>query len=122
MYRSSGFVKPEQRYAEALGLRLHAGRVFNSADVQAGVRPMIVNEQFVREYLHNGPAVGRRFAELVPSADEHVATEIIGVIGNVLKDGKDQQPQPEVYFVHGSPGRRVVRWLNVVVRTKRQPD
>ena len=32
-----------------------------------------------------------------------MTAEIVGVVGNVLKDGNDRQPQPELYFVHGSP-------------------
>ena len=29
-----------------------------------------------------------------------VTTEIVGVVGNVLKDGLDRAPRPEIYLAH----------------------
>ncbi len=43
------------------------------------------------------------------------------VYGNVLKDGNDREPQPEIYFVHGSPTRRIQGGVNIVVRTTGEP-
>jgi putative ABC transport system permease protein len=106
-------------YAEALGLRLREGRVFTEADTLPGPRTMLVNEEFVRQYLA-GPAVGRRFGELYPE-DKNTTTEIVGVVGNVLKDGNDRKPQPEIYFVHGSPGRPIEVAVNILVRTTGDP-
>jgi len=39
----------------------------------------------------------------------------------VLKDGNDREPQPEIYFVHGSPTRRIVSAVNFIVRTSDDP-
>ncbi len=47
--------------------------------------------------------------------------EIVGVVGNVLKDGNDRQPQPELYFVHGSHGQRISGEVNLVIRTRGNP-
>jgi putative ABC transport system permease protein len=80
---------------------------------------MLVNDEFVRQYL-GGSAVGRQFSALFPD-DKNTATEIIGVVGNVLKDGNDRAPQPEIYFVHGSPTRRIQFFVNIVVRTTGEP-
>jgi predicted permease len=107
-------------YAEALGLRLRAGRVFQAADVAAGIRAMIVNDEFVRRYLSSEPVVGRRFARLYASEPD-VVTEIVGVVGNMLKDGNDREPQPEIYFVEGSPTRRITGAVNLVVRAAGDP-
>ncbi|MGE5245680.1 MAG: ADOP family duplicated permease [Betaproteobacteria bacterium] len=111
-------------YAEALGLRLRAGRFFTDADANAGVRRMLVNEAFARQYLAGGPVVGRRFGDLYN--DEHgTTTEIVGVVGNVLKDGNDQKPEPEVYFADGASlggsSRRIQGYINVVVRSTGNP-
>lgn len=106
-------------YAEAIGLRLKAGRFFTPDDQRPGVRAMIVNEEFVRRYLR-GPVVGRRF-ERVYSGDGVVPTEIIGIVGNVLKDGHDREPEPEVYFVHGGPTRALSGYFSVAVRTAGDP-
>ena len=124
-------------YAEALRLRLKEGRFFSEQDAAlvrlkadlrdagtpgrpatAGIRFMIVNEEFVRQYLTAGPVAGRRFSDL---AEKGTTTEIVGVVGNVLKDGNDRQPQPEIYFIPGTPTRRIVGWVNFVVRTTGDP-
>jgi putative ABC transport system permease protein len=108
-------------YAEALGLRLRQGRFFVDADVRAGTLPTIVNEEFVRQHLAASQVTGLRIPGLV-GQDPRVTAEIIGVIGNVLKDGNDRQPQPELYFVHGSHGQRIDGQVNFVVRTAGSPS
>ena len=46
-----------------------------------------------------------------------MTAEIIGVVGDVLKDGNDRQPQPALYFVHGSTATHQRR-VNLVIRTR----
>lgn len=106
-------------YAEALGLRLREGRLFSNADTLPGTRKMLVNEEFVRQYLA-GPAVGRQFGDMFPD-DKGTRTEIIGVVGDVLKDGHDRDHQPEIYFAHGSPTRRIDFDAKILVRTAGDP-
>jgi putative ABC transport system permease protein len=78
-----------------------------------------VNESFARAYLHDGkPIVGRTFRGLV--SDASVTTEIVGVLGDVLKDGLDTKPQAEIYLPHGRAGS-IRREINVVVRTVQDP-
>jgi predicted permease len=106
-------------YAEALSLRLVEGRFLARGDVGAGIRPLVVNEEFVRSYLSDGrPVVGRRF-EGVLGADERPA-EIVGVVANVLKDGLDAAPQNEIYALPqvgaGPPAE-----LDLLVRTAGDP-
>ena len=107
-------------YAEALGLRLRDGRLFTDRDVAPGTRKMIVNDDFVRRYLSAGRAVDRLLPPMYVN-DKDVVTEIIGVVGAVLKDGNDREPQPEIYFVHGSPTRRISGAVNFVLRTSDDP-
>jgi predicted permease len=108
-------------YAEALGLRLRAGRFFTSADARAGTLATIVNEEFVRQHMSAGQATGLMIPNLV-GQDPRVIAEIVGVVGNVLKDGNDRQPQPELYFVHGSHGQRIDGLVNFVMRAEGRPD
>ena len=107
-------------YAEALGLRLHEGRFFVDADARAGTLATIVNQEFVRQHLAARQVVGLRIPNLV-GQDQGVTAEIVGVVGNVLKDGNDRQPQPELYFVHGSHGQRIDSQVNLVIRTTGNP-
>jgi putative ABC transport system permease protein len=104
-------------YAEALGLRLHEGRFFNDRDVGAATQPMLVNREFVNQYLRRGSVVGRRFEGLF---EEHAFVEIVGVVGNVLKDGLNARVQPEIYLL---PGKRMSldTEFAVVVRTSGDP-
>jgi predicted permease len=105
-------------YAESLGLRLRAGRLFNSSDDQRGRYPVIVNEEFVHRYLSGSNPVGRTFVGGPYGPDR---AEIVGVVGNVLKDGADKRIVPELYTVV----RRDIPLayeLAVVVRTVGDPS
>jgi ABC-type antimicrobial peptide transport system permease subunit len=48
--------------------------------------------------------------------EDAVETEVIGVVGDVLKDGNDAIRQPEMYFVHGSRTHRIHGFPTFVVR------
>jgi putative ABC transport system permease protein len=105
-------------YAEALSLVVREGRLFDARDATAGVRPLIVNEEFARLHLHDGrPAVGRRFAA---SSANDTQVEIVGVVGNVLKDGLDAKPRAEMYNVPREPFG-FPSSLNIVIRTSGDP-
>ncbi|HET7218289.1 MAG TPA: FtsX-like permease family protein, partial [Vicinamibacterales bacterium] len=107
-------------YAEALGLRVKQGRLIQPSDEAASVQAMLVNEAFVRAYVNDGkPIVGRRYEGLLH--DGRGVTEIVGVLGNVLKDGLDAQAQPEIYLAVGRD-HRITREMNVVIRTVADPS
>jgi putative ABC transport system permease protein len=106
-------------YAEALGLRVKEGRSFQPSDAAAPVQAMLVNESFARTYMNDGkPVIGRRYRGLV-SADT-VTTEIVGVLGDVLKDGLDTTAQSEIYLPHGK-NTAIRREVNVVLRARQDP-
>jgi putative ABC transport system permease protein len=107
-------------YAEAIGLRLRAGRFFDVTDAHAGRLVTIVNEEFVRRHLDVPHVTGLVIPHLA-GQEQNVSAEIVGVVGNVLKDGNDRLPQPELYFVHGSHGQRISGRVNLVIRTPGRP-
>lgn len=111
-------------YAEALGLRLRAGRFFTEADARAGTRSLIVNESFARQYLSDGPVVGRALGDMY-LAERGAHTEIVGVVDNVLKDAQDGSPEPEIFVPNNWPARtpryRIVQFINLAVRTNGNP-
>lgn len=107
-------------YAEAMRLRLKAGRFFSDRDMTSGVRSTVVSQEFVRQFLGAGPAVGVRLGPLY--GGEYAAeTEITGVVGDVLKDGHDADRQPEMYFGHGSRTHLITGLPTVVVRGPADP-
>jgi predicted lysophospholipase L1 biosynthesis ABC-type transport system permease subunit len=101
-------------------LRLREGRFFNERDTTTGLRAAIVNEEFVRQFLAGPRAVGVRLGPLYRGEDA-AETEIIGVVGDVLKDGNDATRQPEMYFVHGSRTHRITGFPTFVVRGSASP-
>jgi putative ABC transport system permease protein len=106
-------------YAEALGLRLREGRLFRPQDGKSGPEAMIVNESFARTYFNDGrPVVGRRHKGMLGSDDTII--EVVGVVADVLKDGLDQEPQPEIYLAL-SGQFRIRRVVNLIVRTAGDP-
>jgi putative ABC transport system permease protein len=107
-------------YAETLGLRLKEGRFFSEADAHAGPRPVLVNQEFVRRFVAGERVVGLRLGRLYEGR-AGAETEIIGSVGNVLKDGNDMEPQPEIYFVQGSSAQQIDGFVNFVVRYSGDP-
>ena len=75
----------------------------------------IVNEEFVRQFLAGPRAVGVRLGRQY-EGDSGPETEIVGVVGDVLKDGNDTARQPELYFVHGPRSHRITSFPTFVVR------
>lgn len=109
-------------YAEALGLRLREGRLFDEADTTRGIGSYLVNETFVRMYLTDGrPTVGRQWTNF---GREDGTAEIVGVVADVLSDGPASQAQSEIYRVVTSAApmnERARTNLNFVVRTTGDP-
>lgn len=104
-------------YAEALRLRLVSGRLFNEADLAARTQSLLVNEAFVRTFLTDVQPLGFVVDSILA---RDVRAEIVGVVGNVLKEGLDTKPEPEVYIV---PAHRYAlrTGIYIVVRTSADP-
>jgi putative ABC transport system permease protein len=77
------------RYFETLGIPLQAGRAFTAHDDAASQQVAIVNQEFVRKYLHGKPALGVhiRVHAMDPAGPRFVEREIVGVAGQVKVDG-----------------------------------
>jgi putative ABC transport system permease protein len=91
-------------YAEALGLRLQAGRFPRDDDATTPTINMIVNESFARTFLADGRGVvGRRFTGIFPNLLKRTdaVAEIVGLVADMLPDALDAQPQPQIYLPVG---------------------
>jgi hypothetical protein len=78
-------------YVEALKLHVKEGRTITPADERSPIQAMLVNDAFARAYITDGrPIAGRHIKGLLRTAD--MTTEIVGVVGDVLKDGLDAKP------------------------------
>jgi len=84
-------------YFQALGIPLRAGRDFTERDESAtSVKPVVVNEAFVKRYLPGQNAIGRRF---MPGSSNHPVfnLEIVGVAADHRSEPRDTV-KPTFYF------------------------
>jgi predicted permease len=79
-------------YFHALGIPLHAGRDFEPSDTRQAEPVVIVNEEFVRRWIEDGRAVGRRVRE-----PGNAWRRIVGVVGDVRNQGPARPVGPELY-------------------------
>jgi predicted permease len=113
-------------YHEAVGNPLVAGRAITWTDVHETARVLMVTESFARRVWGDpARAVGRRISTGYGPGDWR---EIIGVVGDVLDDGVDQDPVDIVYWpmvLRGfwselrGEGLWVARRMTYVVRSPR---
>jgi len=109
-------------YAEALGMRLKEGRWFREEDMSSAVRPMLVNEAFVKAYLTDGrPVTGRTFpGAFARWLGEHTAVTIVGVVDDVLPADLNERPQPQIFVAQGgsaTTGSANIGHVTIVMRT-----
>ena len=109
------------RYFETLGIALRSGRVFDQQDTAAGPQVAIVNDEFVRQYLHGRPAVGAhlRVQAMDPGGPKPIEREIVGVIEQVKVEGLgERQNDVEIYVpIMQNPWY----WASLAVRTGGDP-
>jgi predicted permease len=105
-------------YQDALGLRLRQGRLFVDSDMSSGTRAWVVNEEFARLYLPPQP-LGYRFEQRTDTGPR--AIEIVGIVANVLKEGNDRKPQPDLYIVARDQAQFGSRF-ELVIRTAGSPS
>ena len=102
-------------YAESLKLRLEQGRLLSHSDVGRPIMAMIVNEEFVRSYLNDGqPVIGRIFTGILGPKSR---VEVVGVIGNVLKNGLTDDPRSEIYVALGTMAATTGSEINLAYPT-----
>ena len=108
-------------YVSAMGLRLLAGRLFDTGDTRDKPQVTIVNESLARLYfrgLANADIVGKRVAFGRPQDNSPWVT-IVGVVADEKQDGLDRPAEPTEY---SSIGQRLQNPLTFVVRTTIDPD
>jgi putative ABC transport system permease protein len=92
--RTANYTAATPDYFRVLGVPLVAGRAFDDRDAAAAPRVCVVSSAFARRYFPGEDPLGRR---LVFGFKEPVAREIVGVVGDVKRDGLALPSQPEMY-------------------------
>ncbi len=87
-------VDPE--FFSTYGMPILQGRAFTARDEADAPRVAIVSQAFVREYLDNKPALGRRFGSGRPqNAGDY---EIVGVVRDARGIRLNEEPRPSAFF------------------------
>ncbi len=98
-------------YFRTMNIALLRGRVFTDQDTADSPQAMVVSSAFVKRYFPNEEPIGRR---IIFDGKDEKPREIVGVVGDIRRNGLDVDVQPEMYvsFVQ-NPERR----LNLIIRT-----
>ena len=79
-----------------MSVPLRRGRFFTKFDKPGSAQVVVINETMARRYFGNENPLGKK---LVVMYDPPESREIVGVIADVLHNGLDSAPRPEM-FVH----------------------
>jgi putative ABC transport system permease protein len=103
-------------YFSALKIPLVEGRYFNDeADSATMPKHVIVNQAFVKAYLHGEDPIGKRFKFPAPTQPYR---EIVGVVGNIPGAQLDSKDQPALFCPFDQDANS---YANYVVRTAADP-
>jgi predicted permease len=100
-------------FFDALGTPLLRGRLFSAADGPGATRAVIINEAMASRVWPGRDPVGRRFA-IGPGGPDASLFTVIGVVGNMRRQGIETEPIPQVFeSIAQNPSRLAI----LVVRT-----
>jgi len=99
-------------YFRTMNIPLMQGRVFSDQDSANSPQVMVVSNAFVKRYFPDEDPIGRR---IIFDGKDEKPREIVGVVGDVRRNGLDVDVEPEMYVSHiQNPERR----LNLIIRTE----
>jgi predicted permease len=117
-------------YHRAMGIRLLAGRTFNSFDLESSSAaagheispielPVVINRAMAEELWPDAEPLGQLVRPY--SAVESYRARVVGVVENVMQWGAERPPLPEMYFPHTSEVWGP-QWVHLVVRAEGDPQ
>ena len=105
-------------YFQTLGIPLIAGRLFDARDTATAPHVAIINQTLARRMWPDGTSpVGKTIKQGWPQLPTPYM-EIVGVVGDVKRDGPDGEQAPEVFMPQA---QKTGRGLTFVVRTEQAP-
>jgi putative ABC transport system permease protein len=86
-------------YFDTIGLRLLKGRGFTDRDVASAPPVCVVNEEFVKRFLHNRGALDAvvKVPPMAPGMVEGIPRQIVGVVAQVSLSAGEKEKTPEIY-------------------------
>jgi putative ABC transport system permease protein len=92
MYNMAKYRPASAGYFEAIGIPVLRGRSFTPADTADSPWVTVINESMAREYWGEQDPIGRRL-----QFGAETWRTVIGVVGDVLHEGLDEETKPEMY-------------------------
>jgi putative ABC transport system permease protein len=103
-------------YFRVMGVALLQGRFFTSFDAESAPRVCLISSTFARRFFPDESPIGRR---LVFGFREGISRQIVGVVGDVKRDGIAVISRPEMYV----PFFQDPWWASyLAVRTSGDPE
>ncbi len=98
----------DAKYFGAMRTPLVQGRGFTAADRLGAPNVVLVNQAFAEQVLKGSPPVGQRIR--VDMAQPDSVLEIVGIVGDMRREGLDVDPRPAVFypFLQGPPADMTV--------------
>ena len=105
-------------YFATLGIPLLRGRLIGSEDRDGSPHIAVVSRTFVQRFLTGRDPIGQQFSRTAPGAP---VVTIVGVVGEVRRDGKQAELAPQVYLPAAQTDVYPVRLGALAVRTSGDP-
>jgi predicted permease len=114
---AAGFQTVSAGYFDTLAVPLVAGRQLTWRD-RTGTTPVaVVSRTFVQRFMPDVDPIGQRFRRTANGPE----ITIVGVVGDVRRDGSQADLIPQVFFPAGQPGLDPIPVSEVAVRTDGDP-
>jgi putative ABC transport system permease protein len=109
-------VTVSDNYLQLMRIPLLRGRNFSEQDPSGAA---IINEMMAQRLWPGEDPIGKRFGTNLPGTPIALGTTVIGVAGNILRNGRESDVLPTYY----TPVRELPWWLDrkIVVRTAADP-
>jgi predicted permease len=113
-------------YFAAMRIGVVRGRDFDTGDLRAGARPVIVNKALADQYWPGEDAIGKQLRQHNgdPTAQQPWST-VVGIVASIRQSNLRDRPRPIVYFPMKEDDQNAPRALSYVIRgaqTQAQAD
>jgi len=105
----------DPNYFRAMDIPLRHGRAFTAGDTQKSPRVLIISETLARRFFPDENPLGKK---LIIDWNDNLPDEIVGVVGDILHEGMDAQPEPMIYWPEA---RMPYNAMTIVARSERDP-
>jgi len=113
----------DEDYFKTLGLPLMKGRLISEADVDSGMRVVVINQALARSYFKDEDPIGKtikfNLLDRVPDAPHDAYFEIVGVVADMRNQGLREKTMPQAFMPYSVTGVGTGR--SIMVRTAVAP-